>query len=81
MVRFIGKRILQMIPVILGISLIIFTILDFTPGDPARMKLGANASPEDVEELREEWGLNDPLIFGRVFFVGILEYLGVRVSQ
>ena len=75
MVRFIGKRILQMIPVILGISLIIFTILDFTPGDPARMKLGANASPEDVEELREEWGLNDPFFTRFVnFWKGVFRW-------
>ena len=49
MLKYIGKRLLMMIPVILGISFIIFAIMDFTPGDPARMVLGEGATPEAVE--------------------------------
>ena len=45
MFRYILRRILYMIPVLLGVTLIIFTILEFTPGDPARQILG-----EDVDE-------------------------------
>ena len=59
MLKYIGKRILMMIPVVLGISFIIFTILALTPGDPAQMILGENASLEDIEQLREEMGLNE----------------------
>ncbi len=60
MFHYIGKRLLMMIPVILGISFIIFTIMNFTLGDPARMILGEDASPQDVAALREELGLNGP---------------------
>lgn len=60
MIRYIIKRCLMLIPVILGISLIIFSIMSLTPGDPARLILGENASIQEVEELREDMGLNDP---------------------
>ena len=48
-----------MIPVILGISFIIFAIMALTPGNPAQMKLGENATPEAIAELEEEMGLNE----------------------
>lgn len=70
MLKFIGKRILMMIPVILGISFIIFTILALTPGDPAQMILGENASLEAIEELREEMGLNENFIVRFVKYIG-----------
>ncbi len=59
MLKYIGKRFLMMIPVILGISLILFMVMNLTPGDPARLILGENALPSDVAQLREEMGLND----------------------
>ena len=51
----------------LGVSVIVFSLLYFTPGDPVRNKLGTNASPVEVERLREKMGLNDPFLvqFGR----------------
>lgn len=61
MLKYIGKRLLMLIPVILGVTLIIFIMLALTPGDPARQILGGEATEEQVEELREELGLNDPL--------------------
>lgn len=62
MTRYIVKRLISMLPVILGIMLLIFSILSFTSGDPARMILGEDASTEDVEVLRESLGLNDPFL-------------------
>ena len=59
MLRYIGRRILMMIPVVLGVSFIIFTIMEFTPGDPAMLMLGENATASEVNELREEMGLNE----------------------
>ena len=59
MIRYIIKRLLLMIPVLVGISFIIFAIMDLTPGDPARMALGEGATVEAVEKKREEMGLND----------------------
>ena len=60
MPKYVAKRLLLMIPVIVGISLILFIIMDLTPGDPARSMLGEYARQEDVDALREEMGLNDP---------------------
>jgi len=56
-----------MIPVVLGISFILFTIMEFSPGDPARIILGDYATQEQVDELREEMGLNDAFLvrYGR----------------
>lgn len=51
----------MLIPVLLGISLVVLVIIDATPGDPARMMLGAQATQEQVDELRDELGLNDSL--------------------
>ena len=59
MLKYIGKRFLLMVPVILGVSFIIFSIMNLTPGDPALLILGEAATPEAVQELREEMGLND----------------------
>lgn len=69
MLRYILKRLLLMIPVLLGISFILFSILNLTPGDPARAMLGEGATEEDVQQLREEMGLNDP------FFVRYGKYI------
>lgn len=62
MLRYIGQRLLIMLPIILGISFIVFMILDLTPGDPARIILGDSATDESVRVLREEMGLNDHAI-------------------
>ena len=61
MLRYIGKRLLLLIPVLLGISLVVLILIDITPGDPARMMLGAQATQQQVNDLREQLGLNDPL--------------------
>ena len=67
MIRYIIRRLLMMIPVILGISFIIFATMDLTPGDPARMVLGEGATQEAVARKREEMGLDDPFLmrYGR----------------
>lgn len=59
MSRYIGKRLLMMIPVLLGVIIVVFSIMYMTPGDPARMILGEAAPASAVEELRETLGLND----------------------
>lgn len=67
MLKYIIKRFLLLIPVILGVSALVFFIMSFAPGDPALSILGSDAEPEAVEALREELGLNDPVIvqYGR----------------
>jgi len=63
-----------MIPVLLGVSFIIFTIMEFTPGDPAMLMLGENATSSEVNELREEMGLNEN------FFVRYFKYINDAVK-
>lgn len=54
------RRLLMLIPVLFGVSLIVFSIVRAIPGDPARTILGTKASPEAIENLRESLGLNEP---------------------
>ena len=61
MLKYIIKRILFLIPILLGVSMIIFILKTITPGDPARQILGNSATEEQVQEKREELGLNDPV--------------------
>lgn len=60
--KYVFKRLLMLIPVILGVSFLVFFIMSLSPGDPARTILGENAPQESVEALREELGLNDPVV-------------------
>ena len=69
MLKFIGKRLLWLIPICLGVSLIIFAIMDLTPGNPARLLLGESATEDAVAELEEELGLNKP------FFTRYLDWV------
>lgn len=73
MLKYILKRLLLLIPVIIGISFIIFSIMQLTPGDPAREILGDNAAQEAVDALREEMGLNDPFLlqYGRYMWKAV----------
>jgi len=60
--KYIFKRILLLIPVLLGVSFLVFSIMSFTPGDPAQLILGESAPKAAVTALREEMGLNDPFL-------------------
>src|SRR5918995_7094044 len=61
LLSFLRRRFVQMIPVLLGISLITFFMIYLIPGDPARNMLGPRATPERVAELRQSLGLDEPL--------------------
>lgn len=69
MSRYILKRLLMMVFVVLGVVIIIFTLLYFTPGDPARQVLGPNADEEAVQALHTQMGLDDP------FFIRLGRYM------
>lgn len=69
MIKYIIRRLLLMVPVIVGISFIIFSIMSLTPGSPAKMILGDLASKESIEKLNEELGFNKP------FLVRYLDYV------
>lgn len=62
-----------MIPVVIGITFLVFMIMQLAPGDPVRMILGDSAEPEAIEAMREEMGLNDPVLvqYGR-YMVNLL---------
>ncbi|MDD4429960.1 MAG: ABC transporter permease [Bacteroidales bacterium] len=59
--KFVAKRILALIPVLLCVTFLLFVVLSLAPGDPARLILGLEATEEHVEQKREEMGLNDPI--------------------
>ncbi|MBS3973141.1 MAG: ABC transporter permease [Erysipelotrichia bacterium] len=62
MFKYILRRIFLVIPVMLGVSFLVFTMIHFTPGDPVTTILGETASQESIDQLREELGLNDPFL-------------------
>ena len=65
--KYILRRLLLLIPVMIGVSFIVFTMMYFTPGDPARIMLGESAPEAEVQRLRDDLGLNDPFFvqYGR----------------
>ncbi|MEH7254879.1 ABC transporter permease [Neobacillus niacini] len=62
MVIYLAKRLLSLIPVLFTVSIAIFLIIHITPGDPATVILGDEASPEELKELRTELGLDQPIL-------------------
>ena len=59
--RFLFRRLLEAIPVVIGVSILAFSIIHLIPGDPAVAMLGERASEENIEAMREALGLNKPL--------------------
>lgn len=62
MTTYILRRLLMLIPVLLGVTLLTFSIAKLTPGDPARLMLGQYATPERIAEIRAELRLDDPVL-------------------
>jgi peptide/nickel transport system permease protein len=70
---FIGKRLLLLIPTLIGISILIFLVARVIPGDPARLVLGESATPQSLEAVRREMGLDKPVwIQYLIYLEGIL---------
>ncbi|QZZ22352.1 ABC transporter permease [Leptothermofonsia sichuanensis E412] len=69
---YILKRLLSLLPVLLGITLLVFGFLHLIPGDPAVVLLGERATPEQIAALREQLGLNQPLPVQYLIFLGNL---------
>jgi peptide/nickel transport system permease protein len=63
MTRFLFKRILSTIPVMLIVAVLVFMLLRLTPGDPAAIIAGDAASPENIAKIRESFGLDKPLVY------------------
>jgi ABC-type dipeptide/oligopeptide/nickel transport system permease component len=62
MLRYLLRRLLLTIPVLIGVATLVFALIHFIPGDPAQAILGEAASPEDIAQLRERLGLDKPLL-------------------
>ncbi|MXW35074.1 MAG: ABC transporter permease [Acidimicrobiaceae bacterium] len=67
---FVLKRLLISVPLLLGVVFLVFLLLKITPGDPARVVAGLRASEEAVDQVRDELGLNDPVIVQYATYVG-----------
>lgn len=67
MLRFLARRLLLTIPVLLGVATLVFALIHLVPGDPAVSMLGEAATPADVAALRTKLGLDDslPVQYGR----------------
>ncbi len=67
---FVLKRLLISVPLLMGVVFLVFLLLKVTPGDPARVVAGLRASEEDVAEVRDELGLDDPVIVQYSTYLG-----------
>ena len=62
MIRYVGKRLLQMIPILLAVAILVFTLMYFVPGDPVQIMLGDSATPEQIAAARAQFGLDKPYL-------------------
>jgi peptide/nickel transport system permease protein/oligopeptide transport system permease protein len=72
MFQYVIKRLLSIIPVLFGISLLLFFMLRALPGDPAQVLAGQMATPEDIEHIRHQLGLDKPVYIQYAVFLGQL---------
>ena len=70
--RYVVRRLLLLVPVLLGVSIIIFMVLHLSPGDPAEIMLGSQATQADLERLRAELGLTQPLYIQYIHWLGLV---------
>ena len=72
MLKYVIRRFIQTIPVIIGVTFLVFLLMFLIPGDPAQIMAGEAARPEQVEQMRERLGLNDPVLVQYGKYVGNL---------
>ncbi len=70
MTAYILRRLVLLLPVVLIVGVVVFALVHLTPGDPAAVILGDRATAEDIERLRDQLGLNDPLPLQFVRWIG-----------
>jgi peptide/nickel transport system permease protein len=70
MSAYVAKRLLSVIPVLFGLSIIVFLVMSMIPGDPATAILGAYATPENVERINRDLGLDKPLVQQYFIWIG-----------
>ncbi len=69
MLTFLGKRLLQLIPTLFFVSVIIFSLQQLLPGDPALVMAGEERDPEVIEQIRRQYHLDQPLPVQYVYWV------------
>lgn len=70
MLRYLIRRLLLTVPVLLGVATLVFSLIHLVPGDPAQSMLGESAAPQEVEALRARLGLDRPLPAQYASFMG-----------
>ena len=70
MLKFFGQRLLAIIPVLLVVAIVVFLILRLTPGDPAAVIAGNNATNDDIDRIRIQLGLNKPVLVQFFIWIG-----------
>jgi peptide/nickel transport system permease protein len=70
MAQYVARRLLALIPILLGVSIVVFLMMRLVPGDPARQALGAEATGDEVQLLRHQWGLDQPLPIQYIYWLG-----------
>jgi len=70
--RYLARRLLLLVPVLAGVSIIIFMVLHLAPGDPAEIMLGSQATQQDLARLRADLGLDEPLYVQYVRWIGLV---------
>ena len=68
--RYVGRRLVEIVPVFFGVLLIVFVIAHLTPGDPVLIALGEHATPEAIDRLRAELDLDEPLHLQFISYIG-----------
>lgn len=81
LIRLIGRRLIALPLMVLGVTFLVFVVMSFSPVDPARLALGESASPEALQQYREQNGLDDPLLVRYFHFLGGLLHLDLGVSS
>lgn len=79
-VNYIIKRVLQMIPVFIIVTIVIFFMIRLIPGDPAAVMLGSKATPEALASMREKMGLNEPMVKQFWIFLKDLSHFDLGTS-
>ena len=83
MVPYILRRIVMLLPVLFGVTLVSFSLLHLVPGDPAEVLGGQEASKADIDRIRKEYGLDQPLVVQYARFVGnaVRGNLGISIQS
>lgn len=69
MIKFIARRLIQLIPVLLGVTIIVFSLMHLTPGNPAHIIAGESAPPETIAQIEKRLGLDQPIPVQFINFV------------